>query len=56
LRVEKKFLDELEGRRVVERARGYGPNYVASFIEDWKRDMLQYATVDAKAGSANTKG
>jgi hypothetical protein len=37
MRVKKKFLDELERRKKIPRARGYGPNYISLFISDRKK-------------------
>jgi hypothetical protein len=33
----------LKQRQLVARERGYGPDYIAGFIEMWKKDMCQYA-------------
>jgi hypothetical protein len=36
-------LDELEGRKKIQRERGYGPNYISLFISDQKKKMEKYA-------------
>jgi hypothetical protein len=36
-------LDELEGRKKIQRARGYGPNYISLFISDQKKKIEKYA-------------
>jgi hypothetical protein len=33
----------MEKRQILARARGYGPDYVASFVEKRKKDMREYA-------------
>jgi hypothetical protein len=38
-----KFVEEMGKRQMLARARGYGPDYVASFIEKRKKDMREYA-------------
>jgi len=36
-------LDELKGRQVITRKRGYGPDYVDLFIKQRKKDMREFA-------------
>ena len=38
-----KFLDELKGRQVIARKRGYGPDYVNLFVKHHKEKMRQFA-------------
>jgi hypothetical protein len=38
-----KFIEEMEKRQMLTQARGYGPDYVASFVEKQKKDMREYA-------------
>ena len=36
-------MDELKGRQVIARKRGYGPDYVDLFIKQRKKDMREFA-------------
>jgi len=36
-------LDELKGRQVIARKRGYGPDYVDLFVKQRKKDMREFA-------------
>ena len=38
-----KFLDELKGRQVIARKRGYGPDYVNLFVKHHKDKMHKFA-------------
>jgi hypothetical protein len=38
-----RFLDELKGRQVIARKRGYGPDYVNLFVKQRKKDMREFA-------------
>ena len=38
-----KFLDELKGRQVIARKRGYGPDYVNLFVKHHKEKMCEFA-------------
>ena len=38
-----KFLDELKGRQVIARKRGYGPDYVNLFVKHHKDKMREFA-------------
>ena len=38
-----RFLDELKGRQVIARKRGYGPDYVDLFVKQRKKDMREFA-------------
>ena len=38
-----KFLDELKGRQVIARKRGYGPDYVNLFVKQHKKKMREFA-------------
>jgi hypothetical protein len=38
-----KFVEELQQRQLLARNRGYGPDYVASFVEKRKKNMREYA-------------
>ena len=37
-----KFLDELKGRQVITRKRGYGPDYVNLFVKHYKEKMREF--------------
>ena len=36
-------MDELKGRQVIARKRGYGPDYVNLFVKQRKKDMHEFA-------------
>ena len=38
-----KFLDNLKGRQVLVRKRGYGPQYVDDFVKQRKKEMREFA-------------
>ena len=38
-----KFLDELKGKQVIARKRGYGPDYVNLFVKHHKNKMREFA-------------
>ena len=38
-----KFLDDLKGRQVIARKRGYGPDYVNLFVKHHKNKMREFA-------------
>ena len=38
-----KFLNELKGRQVIARKRGYGPDYVNLFVKYHKNKMREFA-------------
>ena len=38
-----RFLDELKGRQVIARKRGYGPQYIDLFVKQRKKDMREFA-------------
>ena len=38
-----KFLDELKGKQVIARKRGYGPDYVNLFVKHHKDKMCEFA-------------
>ena len=38
-----KFLDELKGRQVIARKRGYGPDYVNLFVKHHKEKICEFA-------------
>ena len=35
-------MDELKGRQVIARKRGYGPNYIDMFVKQRKKDMREF--------------
>ena len=37
-----KFLDDLKGRQVIARKRGYGPQYVDDFVKEPKKEMREF--------------
>jgi hypothetical protein len=39
---KEKFLEEVERKKWLALARGYGPNYVSSFIEGHKKDLREH--------------
>ena len=38
-----KFLDELKGKQVITRKRGYGPDYINLFVKHHKDRMCEFA-------------
>ena len=36
-------MDELKGRQVIKRKRGYGPDYIDLFVKQRKKDMREFA-------------